>query len=85
LHGSRTDAQSACYLADASVPLLEGFTDRSVRFSVDRRPAEPFALSTGAIETSLDPLSDHGALELGEYTHHLKHGTSVGRPALVSE
>jgi hypothetical protein len=38
------------------------------------RPAKLFALFYGPFQASADSFLDHGALELGKYTHHLKHG-----------
>jgi hypothetical protein len=42
--------------------------------SIDPRPSEAFPLCPSSGESSVDPLSDHGALELGEDAHHLEHG-----------
>jgi hypothetical protein len=43
------------------------------------RTAQPHALGAGASETGMDTLSDNRALELGEYTEHLKQGAAGRR------
>ena len=51
-----------------------------------RPPAKLFAFSTRTGEASHDALTDHGMLELGEYTEHLEHraaGWCCGVQALL--
>jgi hypothetical protein len=42
------------------------------------------ALVLGPRKASADPFLDHGALELGEYTHHLEHRLASRRRGVDS-
>jgi hypothetical protein len=42
------------------------------------------SLTHGPAEACADPFLDHGALELGEHTHHLKHGFACRRGGVES-
>jgi len=69
-----------CDLHDAGFAQTQIGADRGFLLGVDRRPPQYLALRLGAFQPRLDPVADHGALELGEDAHHLeKRLASRGR------
>jgi hypothetical protein len=67
----------------------QSVTDALLDLRGYRRPAKLFALALGPRKACADSFLDHGALELGEHAHYLKHGLA-GRccgvePLLVQE
>ena len=58
--------------SDKSHPLLQTGPDGVLFFESDSRTPQHFAFRSGSGETRIHPFHDDGALELREYSHHLK-------------
>jgi hypothetical protein len=73
VHCAGADTEGGRDPANAEVALLQRLSDRGIGRRADGWTAERLALRTGSLKACLHPLSDHGAFEFGEHSHHLKH------------
>src|SRR5215471_14666947 len=84
LHRAGGDSKLHRDLAHALLALLEGLADSGFEIGIDPRPAQRFAFVSRPREAGAHTFLDHGALEFGEYAHHLKHRLAGGRRGVNS-
>ena len=81
LNGRRINSEPGCDLAHTrpSRGLSQCRPNGVFKFGWNGRPTQALALAFGSRQPGSHSLLDHGALELGENAHHLKHGLAARR------